>query len=109
MVHIFPIKEDVVFFMQSAALLVAVTLISFFPLRHAIDFLFGKNYYSAHLWPKGLCLLVAGIVVWIIGRHSNRASRENRKAPVRTVFLIKMEYWGIAFAVVAVFLIFIGS
>ncbi len=96
------------FFMQSAALLAAVTLISFFPLRHLISYIFGQNYYSTHLWPKGLCLLVAGIVVWIVGRQVNRACRENRSAPVRTVFLIKMEYWGIAFAVVAVFILFMG-
>jgi hypothetical protein len=97
-----------VFFMQSAALLVAVTLISFFPIQLAIDYLLGQKYYSTHLWPKGLCLLAAGIVVWLIGRHSNRASREYRSAPVRTVFLIKMEYWGIAFAIVAVFILFLG-
>ncbi len=96
------------FFMQSAALLAAVTLISYFPLRHLIDFIFGPNYYLSHLWPKGLCLLAAGIAVWIIGRRINRACREKRTAPVRTVFMVKMEYWGIAFAVVAVFILFIG-
>jgi hypothetical protein len=95
--------------MQSAALLVAVTLISFFPIRHVIEYLLGPNYYSTHLWPKGLCLMAAGIIVWLVGRHSNRACRESKNAPARTVFFIKMEYWGIAYAVVAVFLFFIGS
>ncbi len=107
-VHIFPFKEDVVFFMQSAALLAAVTLISFIPLRHLIDYVFGQNYYPTHLWPKGLCLLAAGVAVWIIGRLTNRACRGNKSAPVRTVFMIKMEYWGIAFALVAVFILVIG-
>ncbi len=96
------------FFLQGAALLAAVTLITFIPLRHVIDFLCGKDYYNAHSWPKGLCLLVAGVFVWVIGRHYNRASRQSRFAPVRTFLFIRMEYWGVAFAVVAVFLILLG-
>lgn len=96
------------FFLQSAALLAAVTLISFIPLRHLIDLLFGENYYFSHLWPKGVCLLVAGIFVWAIGRRYNKASRENKSAPVRTFLFLRLEYWGIAFAVIAVFMILLG-
>ncbi len=97
------------FLLQSAALLAAVTLISFIPLRHLIDLLFGRNYYHSHLWPKGLCLLVAGLLVWVIGRCYNRAARENRCAPVRTFLFIKMEYWGIVFIIAAVFLMLLGG
>ncbi|HET6421764.1 MAG TPA: hypothetical protein VFG19_16525 [Geobacteraceae bacterium] len=96
------------FFLQSAALLAAVTLISFFPLRHLIDFLLGKNYFSGHMWPKGVFLLIAGILVWAIGRRYNRATRENKSAPVRTFLFVRFEYWGIAFAIVAVFMILLG-
>ncbi len=96
------------FFLQSAALLAAVTLISFVPLRHLIDLLFGKNYYFNNLWPKGMCLLVAGALVWAIGRQYNKATREKKSAPVRTFLLVRFEYWGIAFAIVAVFVILLG-
>ena len=96
------------FFLQSAALMAAVTLISFIPLRHLIDVLLGNNYFFSHLWTKGLGLLIAGTLLWAIGRQYNKASRGNRSAPVRTFLFVKMEYWGIAFAVVAVFMLILG-
>jgi hypothetical protein len=57
------------------------------------------------MWPKGLCFLVAGLFVWILGRYYNRGARVKRSAPVRTFLLLKMEYWGVAFAIIAVILI----
>ena len=59
------------FFLQSAALMAAVTLISFIPLRHLIDLFLGNNYFFSHLWTKGLGLLIAGTLVWAIGRQYN--------------------------------------
>jgi hypothetical protein len=97
-----------VFFLQSAALMAAVTLISFIPLRHLIDFLLGNNYYYNHLWPKGLGLLIAGTLVWTIGRQYNKGSREKKSAPVRTFLFVKLEYWGLVFAVAAVFMLILG-
>ena len=93
------------FFLQGPAILAAVTLITFVPLKHLIDLLCGKNYYNAHLWPKGLCLLVAVFFVWVLGKHYNKASRDKGCAPVRTFVSAKMGYWGVAFTVIAVIMI----
>ncbi len=96
------------FFAQSAGFMLAVALIVYIPLRQLIDFIFGRDYSHLHAWPKGLCLLVAGMIIWFVGRYMNRASRTNKYAPVHTFLLIKMEYWGFVCAIYAVYQFFIG-
>jgi hypothetical protein len=93
------------FFLQGPAILAAVTLITFVPLKHLIDLLFGENYFHAHIWPKGFCLLIAVFIAWVLGRYYYSTPRENRHTPVRTLLFGKMGYWGVSFTVITVILI----
>ncbi len=95
-------------FFQGAGIIVILALILFIPTRYLINLILGNNYYAAHTWPKGLCFLVTGAVVWIIGMYLNHDSKKNEFAPVHTFMFLKMEYWGIAYAVIALFIFVIG-
>lgn len=92
-------------FFRGAGILVLLVFIVFIPLSSGINLLLGANYYEAHSWPKGLCCLVAGAIVWGCGKNLNRAAKENEFAPTHTFMFIKMEYWGFVYAAVGVLLL----
>jgi hypothetical protein len=87
---------------RGAGMLVVFALTVFIPLCYGINFIFGKEYYQAHAWPKGFCCLVVGALVWSIGKHLNREAKEKQGEAVHYFMSIKMEYWGIVYAVFGV-------
>lgn len=59
----------------------------------AVESIFQDDqYYQTHGWPKLLALLVAGIIVWLLGRRLKGGEARNRAG--HSLFFIPFEYWG---------------
>lgn len=75
------------------------------------------QYYQLHGWPKFVAILVAGAVVWFLGRYLNTRGAKRLIDPEtnkeiwmknsHTFFFIPMEYWGPAFLVLGIILLFV--
>jgi hypothetical protein len=91
---------------QGTGIIVLLALAIFIPFGYLVDLLLGPDYFRSHNWPKSLCLILSGAVVWLVGRSFNEESKENEFAPIHSFMFLKMEYWGVVFAAIAL-LIFI--
>lgn len=74
-----------------------------------------NNYFQAHLWPKLAALGLIGALCWFIGRFLNgrppqifideTTGQEFEVKPCHELMFIKLEYWGIIFAVIGLALL----
>jgi hypothetical protein len=79
---------------RGAGLVVVFALAAFIPLCYAINYVYGKDYYQSHAWPKGFCLLITGALVWCIGKYLNRKAKKRYGEAFHYFMFVKMEYWG---------------
>ena len=73
------------------------------------------TYFQDNLWPKVAALWLTGIISWFVGRYLNtrperividrETGREVRQRLVHDFLFIRIEYWGIIFAVIGLCLI----
>ena len=74
-----------------------------------------NNYFQAHLWPKLAALGLIGASCWFLGRFLNTrppqvfvdetTGQEVEVKPRHELMFIKMEYWGIIFAIIGLVLL----
>lgn len=76
-----------------------------------------NNYYQQHSWPVTISLILAGIICWFLGKYLNRpqngrvyidkeSGKEVQLRKVHTLFFIKIEYWGIIYAIFGLMYLF---
>ncbi len=94
-------KNEALMIFQGAGIFVLLALAIFIPFGYLVDLFLGPDYYRSHVWPKSLCLILSGAVVWFIGKSLNEESNENEFAPIHSFMFLKMEYWGVVFAAIA--------
>ena len=77
------------------------------------------RYYQMHGWPKLAAFLVAGVIVWFLGRYLNSKGARRLIDPEtnqevwlkrnHSFFFIRMEYWGPIFVVLGVVFYFVKT
>lgn len=73
------------------------------------------DYFQKYLWPKLVTLGITSVSCWFLGRYLNSrpprilvdeaSGKEFRFKPRHELMFIKMEYWGVIFAVVGLMLL----
>jgi len=62
-----------------------------------IDGIYGRGFYTAHMWPKIIASALPAPTIWFVGRAMNGNPDSERRleyGPRHTLFFIPMEWWG---------------